>query len=54
MRRPPKDVARVGRYKPVMQLNKLVLPALLGPMTDMSSPGCTVRFTSVKAAMPPN
>jgi hypothetical protein len=36
-----------------MQFNMLVLPAPLGPMMDVISPGSMVMFTSESAFSPP-
>jgi len=42
-----------GRYTPLMQLSKLVLPAPLGPMIAASSPGATEKPTPCSAVTPP-
>src|SRR3954470_12161555 len=42
------------RKSPVMQLNRVVLPAPLEPSTARRSPGRTVMVTSVSAASAPN
>jgi hypothetical protein len=38
---------------PVMQLNKVVLPAPLGPIKAVMSPAAKVNDTSLSAVMPP-
>jgi hypothetical protein len=38
---------------PVMQLNKVVLPAPLGPISEVISPRFIENDTSSKAVMPP-
>ena len=38
-----------GRYTPLMQLIRLVLPAPFGPMMATSSPGATCMVTSCSA-----
>src|SRR5438270_4138788 len=43
-----------GRKSPVMQLNRVVLPAPFEPSTARRSPGRTVMVTSVRAASAPN
>src|SRR5450755_2110342 len=47
-------VPEVGGKSPVMQLNKVVLPAPLEPSTARRSPGRTVSVISVRAASAPN
>ena len=44
----------VGRYSPVRQLKKVVLPAPLGPISPMISPRLTRKFTESTAVRPPN
>src|SRR5258705_9277995 len=43
----------VGRVSPLIRLNKVVLPAPLGPMSARRSPGPTVRLTPSTARSPP-
>ncbi|CFP64971.1 Uncharacterised protein [Bordetella pertussis] len=38
---------------PEIMLNRVVLPAPLGPMTDTISPGSTLKATSCTARRPP-
>src|SRR6266480_4188502 len=47
-------VPEEGGKSPVMQLNRVVLPAPLEPSTARRSPGRTVMVTSVSAASAPN
>src|SRR5436309_521595 len=42
-----------GRYKPAMQLNRVVLPDPLGPISPTISPSSTCRSTWSSAARPP-
>src|SRR3974390_2865022 len=44
---------RSGVRKPVMRLNRVVLPAPLGPMTALTMPRGTAKLTSCRAARPP-
>ncbi len=43
----------VGRYCPLSRLKKVVLPAPLGPMMDLSVNGATSRVTWSTATWPP-
>src|SRR5438270_2256319 len=43
----------VGSCNPVMTLNRVVLPAPLGPMSPVTRPGSAVRSTSCRAMTPP-
>src|SRR5215813_2017938 len=42
-----------GRRWPVMRLNRVVLPAPLGPMIALIEPGATVKLTPLTARKPP-
>ena len=44
---------RVGGWRPVITLNRVVLPAPLGPMSPCDRPGVTRRSTSCSAWSPP-
>ena len=43
----------VGATSPVIKLNKVVLPAPLGPITANASPAATARLTSSTALSAP-
>jgi hypothetical protein len=43
----------VGRYRPVMQLKNVVLPAPLGPMSETIPRSGTEKLTSLTATRPP-
>ena len=43
-----------GRYRPLMQLRRLVFPAPLGPMMAWMSPWETLKVTPSRARTPPN
>ena len=45
---------RPGACRPLMTLNRVVLPAPLGPIRPVTVPGLTARLTSLRAATPPN
>src|ERR1019366_8978542 len=44
---------RSGDCRPLITLNRVVLPAPLGPIRPVTVPGRTRRLTSVRAATPP-
>ena len=46
-------VPRLGRTKPEMTSNRVVLPAPLGPMKPRARPSSRVKLTSFTARMPP-
>src|SRR5262245_3673120 len=43
-----------GESSPVIRLNRVVLPAPLGPMISRRSPGSTERLTPAVTRRPPN
>ena len=53
--RPDREIVPdVGVYWPVRQLNSVVLPAPLGPISPMISPSVSANDTSFNARRPPN
>src|SRR5262245_21136772 len=44
----------LGRVSPLIRLNKVVLPAPLGPMIARRSPAPTIKLTPSTARSPPN
>ena len=46
-------VPRSGAWSPLITLNRVVLPAPLGPISPVTVPGCTARLTSLRAETPP-
>src|ERR1700744_5725090 len=51
---PPSDtVPLLGRCRPVMTLNNVVLPAPLGPIRPVTAPASARRETPERAATPP-
>ncbi len=54
MRRPRKLISpSLTGWAPEMQLNSVLLPAPLGPMSAITSPARTVRLMSWFATRPP-
>ena len=48
------DLPPVAVKAPVIKLNKVVLPAPLGPMTALIAPSAIAKDTSLTACNPPN